>query len=635
MLNVLYIYMYVKIMHHYVHVHVRCTYIVNGLNDLKYFNPAFVLPIYTPTASQQVSQSTRPVDEASESTSIPSALSRWEEESAALDGAVAPLCISTIRAKVAERLEALYKEEVRTKPPQASTSAKLSETTTPHMSQATFERIGLPPPTREEPLLGLGPSSQSSAGPATNLATISTPGAERLSAMATSMSPTIDDMRNMRDHLLGRRTLPSTFSQEALSLYAQIFGGAPSHRTNIADAPPSAPPVPVPVTRREVPSLIPVFPLPVSSESGSGDTTSTVATDPSLANFLTTFDGSQESARAALVTTNPDDPLYTFLSAIAGAPAPSLTGEASPFSPPPPPPPPAASQPEQQPSALGSPRLPVFTQFQPNSDELPTSSATSSIPVSVIRDSRGTLQPSVEDLMSDVETSAQYEEQVVPQETGTLPPSLMFVPDMARAMSGIMASSLPSSNQVAASSVPHTVSQSPSPSETLASLLRNSLQVQPFPPPSPIASTATAAAASNSWLATLAPSQGVPNHAETQTTVQGASLVTSAMSTMAGQSGPSSSSSATQAGATASSRPNDGAEVTLVMEPIDPAFLEALPDGIRQEVIAQHARDQRQRLRRAQREGFASSISAEFLSALPQSIQEEVKEEGCGVCVHI
>ena len=42
----------------------------------------------------------------------------------------------------------------------------------------------------------------------------------------------------------------------------------------------------------------------------------------------------------------------------------------------------------------------------------------------------------------------------------------------------------------------------------------------------------------------------------------------------------------------------------------------------------QHAREQQMRLRRAQREGFASSISAEFLSALPRSIQEEVSSVG-------
>ena len=78
----------------------------------------------------------------------------------------------------------------------------------------------------------------------------------------------------------------------------------------------------------------------------------------------------------------------------------------------------------------------------------------------------------------------------------------------------------------------------------------------------------------------------------------------------------------------------DGAQATASSEQnqlpeIDPSFLAALPDSIRQEVLAQHEREQR-RLR-AQREGasLASTISPEFLAALPLNIQEEVE---CSVC---
>jgi len=59
------------------------------------------------------------------------------------------------------------------------------------------------------------------------------------------------------------------------------------------------------------------------------------------------------------------------------------------------------------------------------------------------------------------------------------------------------------------------------------------------------------------------------------------------------------------------------------MTPIDPTFLEALPDSIRQEVVAQHEREQRL-LRARQETSFSSSISPEFLAALPPNIQEEV-----------
>ena len=63
--------------------------------------------------------------------------------------------------------------------------------------------------------------------------------------------------------------------------------------------------------------------------------------------------------------------------------------------------------------------------------------------------------------------------------------------------------------------------------------------------------------------------------------------------------------------------------ITQLPESIDEEVLAALPDSIRQEVLTQHAREQR--ARQAQHEGFSSSISPEFLAALPPNIQEEVR----------
>ena len=51
--------------------------------------------------------------------------------------------------------------------------------------------------------------------------------------------------------------------------------------------------------------------------------------------IMATFDGTQESAVASLAATNREDPLYTFLSAVAGAPTPPTTD--TPSSQPPPP----------------------------------------------------------------------------------------------------------------------------------------------------------------------------------------------------------------------------------------------------------------------------------------------------------
>lgn len=64
-------------------------------------------------------------------------------------------------------------------------------------------------------------------------------------------------------------------------------------------------------------------------------------------------------------------------------------------------------------------------------------------------------------------------------------------------------------------------------------------------------------------------------------------------------------------------------------EGVDPSFLAALPDNIRQEVIAEQLRLQRirQRVRaqatEAQAAGF-TEVNPEFLAALPPHIQEEV-----------
>ncbi len=54
-------------------------------------------------------------------------------------------------------------------------------------------------------------------------------------------------------------------------------------------------------------------------------TTTSSSTHP----IMTTFDGTQESAVASLATTSREDPLYTFLSAVAGAPAPPNTNTPS------------------------------------------------------------------------------------------------------------------------------------------------------------------------------------------------------------------------------------------------------------------------------------------------------------------
>ena len=68
---------------------------------------------------------------------------------------------------------------------------------------------------------------------------------------------------------------------------------------------------------------------------------------------------------------------------------------------------------------------------------------------------------------------------------------------------------------------------------------------------------------------------------------------------------------------------------------VDPSFLAALPDSIRQEVISEQLRLQRiqQRAQEQQQQAEllgASEVNADFLAALPPAIQEEVGS--CSTC---
>jgi len=67
-----------------------------------------------------------------------------------------------------------------------------------------------------------------------------------------------------------------------------------------------------------------------------------------------------------------------------------------------------------------------------------------------------------------------------------------------------------------------------------------------------------------------------------------------------------------------------GGEVDITDMGIDPTFLEALPDDIREEVINQHVRDQR--AARVERPAD-SQISPEFLDALPPEIRAELIQQ--------
>ena len=68
-----------------------------------------------------------------------------------------------------------------------------------------------------------------------------------------------------------------------------------------------------------------------------------------------------------------------------------------------------------------------------------------------------------------------------------------------------------------------------------------------------------------------------------------------------------------------------GLNVSELPEGVDPSFLAALPEDMRQEVIEEQRRLQNIRLRAAQHvEAGVQEVNPEFLAALPPNIQEEV-----------
>ena len=435
--------------------------------------------------------------------------------------------------------------------------------------------------------------------------------------------------------------------------------------------------------------------------TASGPTTTTTSSS-SAHPIMATFDGSQESAVATLASTNPEDPLYTFLSAVARTPAPPISDSPATTS---------TTLPSQTPptsessSGVVSPRLPVFAQFQDQSssgDETTSFSSTteqtpsatqpitqSAIRTSVIqhpRSTTSTLSSAVSNrtgtnvpptqrgtmLLQDV---VGMEQQTQAALTTEVVNSTSELPDVASQVSSFFSQNpnqsmdqdptrvttvsldsqllpttssqapnaidLTSQMQVSTSSPPSGSQrqslQSPSPSDTLAPLLISSLQL-----PSSSSTTVT------STPPTITLSSVIHDHPHLSTAQASAVTTTTAGSTnlspvvstptTGGEAGPSMplSISTRSVPSTGAIVPQQGegrlqstdSQQTPETNSIDPTFLAALPHSIRQEVLAQHRREQRAQQPTQEEEEpaapFQSSISPEFLAALPLNIQNEV-----------
>ncbi|XP_064399727.1 E3 ubiquitin-protein ligase HUWE1-like isoform X3 [Halichondria panicea] len=353
--------------------------------------------------------------------------------------------------------------------------------------------------------------------------------------------------------------------------------------------------------------------------------------------IMATFDGTQESAVASLAATNREDPLYTFLSAVAGAPTPPTTDTPSSQ-----PPPPTSigeltnSTSETPTNSQSAIRTPVIQDARPLSlaEPSPQDSFTLGDVQSMEEQSAGDnivtepVNSDAPDIASQVNSF--FAQHPVSRSSSTNEGSPYLAQDFAsvvdslarasarvntRATDAMQRATPPSSSQS---------QQSPSPSDTLAPLLLSSLQL----PSNTVASTPTSNnlqatvlhdhphSSATATMATPSPqgaSSSLPSDMLTPTTVAAGSLSIAASNT--------------------TPPPAEGAssQETPESSAIDPTFLAALPLSIRHEVLAQHRREERVRQPPSEQQEveapFQSSISPEFLSALPPTIQSEVIQQ--------
>jgi E3 ubiquitin-protein ligase HUWE1 len=323
-----------------------------------------------------------------------------------------------------------------------------------------------------------------------------------------------------------------------------------------------------------------------------------------------------------------------------------------------------------------SPRLPVFTRLQQSDATSPAYSAPSSVTTAAgaVNSSSGATSfatPPVTILSSAPQPQSQ---EVMDSRTSRL------AEELARVVSQLVPASSSSAFSSASLQAPSSsagrnsssvgelaVGQSPSPSDMLAPLLMSSLQMPNSSSASPSQSSESILTVATTEMASVQPSavmhagnldgivQSSPLASDVMAAgstpqVQATQVVQGAMSTSAPvqyvtvfspagavevpvrvtqDATPQPRRSPTTQATPHQSPPVGGAAAPTsqggmqAMSNLDPAFLAALPDSIRLEVMAQHEREQR--LLRAQREAsFTSSISPEFLAALPPNIQEEV-----------
>lgn len=628
-----------------------------------------IAPPTAPPTSSSVSDSP-------ESTHIPNSISRWKEESQAIDGHTVHVCVGALRPLLLQKLkDDLQERENKAKSePQASSS----KTVEPKTSEALGTREEQERPPSDQQVTAPNPSDE--ATPSTATPRNGSSSVEQLQsslrAVADALAQTVAEMSNT-----DTGQTPSTSDIDPV-LADIVNRHAQSHVTPVSSHVTSSSSI---VTSEPTPAA-----ATVSSHvtSGSSHVTSVSSSATPISSYpllfgspghtvgnipdLSSFDGSQVSARAMLSQINPSDPLYTFLSAVARGPTPPLPesqSEPANLSSVQPSPPPSL------PSSSSASRLPVFTQLLPANDQtappFPQSTSstgsssvssdalitTTTVPLPLVAATSVLATSNFADVLAR-ELSTHLNPVFNPLESA-LPPSTTS-PASSNHLQPPPVSSSSMMTVVPFLSATTTASTgSPSPSDTLAPLM-SSLQMPPHSVPSQ--ATPLTEEDSNAQPRGLAVYSS-PSSSELQSSSAGGSSLTvhsitwplgsdDSQSMQLDSNTPSVTNATTNPQSTATvstsseivpvSQSSAGAVASSssssdLPDGIDPTFLAALPDSIRQEVLAQYEREQQRNSRRGNTGGGATpgvlgttgsvqSINPEVLAALPPDIQEEVRD---------
>ena len=533
-------------------------------------------------------------------TSIPSTYSRWTEECEALDGSVQHLCINSIKPGIIATLEQTFEEESKRKgeskeDDKSTTSAATTDSTvTSSLERTVRNRIASATASVSSAIDNLHASLQSVANTLAGTVEIVRSGlnsaaaltgnredgeeqensAEREDSNAAAITTTSTE-NTTGDNV----TEPMALSSSDNNTGGTLESGVQRSTTIVEPPPPPLLPVSVPLPTNSINSI------PGDLSSLTTSTTPSVQTTSSSAPPTSLFDGSQESAAAVLQNTDPADPLYMFLSAVAGAPAPPLS----------------------QSSAGTVTTITTAHELQEvlrqrRSDPLRIASQIADMLQS------NTLPLPDDDEDDDDEEEEEEEERNEHGLIGLVDQAATNVLSAGSTTSGL-STSLTTTLTVSATS-----SNSTSPCTTLAPQLSTGLQVQ-----SSVSESVSLGGDRSEMVGEIIP---------LQTTLVGP-VTTTTVTTTTSTTTTTTNNTTETASATASSSAA-GDILSSMPEELDSTFLEALPESIREELISQHAAEmQRRRLQTrptgndASDSNFVSTISPEFLAALPPNIQEE------------